>query len=102
MKNPCDICICKVMCTEICQEKENYLTLIKHAIIQNSHLKRGIRISNHNSRKYLKMQQQHYSDTAQIYVRNFNKKGGNVDDPVSRKIRKSLRNAERTKRSEYY
>ena len=76
MKNPCDICICKVMCTEICPEKENYLALIKNAITQNSYSIRGIRMArDHNFMKYLKMQQKHYSDTAQIYERNSIKKG---------------------------
>ena len=77
MKNPCDICICKVMCTEICPEKENYRALIKNAIRQNSYSERGIRIpKNSNFRKYLEMQQQHFKDTAKINVRNYKKRGG--------------------------
>jgi hypothetical protein len=31
MKNPCDQCIVKVNCTEICPDKENYLTLLEDA-----------------------------------------------------------------------
>ena len=76
MKNPCDICICRVVCTKICPEKENYRALIKNAITENSFSKRGIRLpNNHNFMKYLKMQQQHFKDTAQIYGRNSIKKG---------------------------
>jgi hypothetical protein len=102
MKNPCDICICKVTCTEICPEKENYRALVATAMKQNCHYKNGIITPQKSYQKYVKMQQTHYSDTAQIYVRRFNKRGGDVDDPVSRKVRKSLRNAQRTKRSKYY
>jgi hypothetical protein len=39
MKNPCEICVIKTNCTDVCFEKLNYKTLIKNAIIanQNSH-----------------------------------------------------------------
>ena len=35
MTNPCDICIIRVVCTEMCHEKENYITLINTAVRQN-------------------------------------------------------------------
>jgi len=34
MKNPCDLCIVKVNCTQICWEKENNQTLLRNAIQQ--------------------------------------------------------------------
>ena len=37
MKNPCEECLVKVNCTQVCPEKENYKTLLKHA---KKHFKR--------------------------------------------------------------
>jgi len=34
MQNPCDLCIVKVNCTQICWQKENNRTLITNAINQ--------------------------------------------------------------------
>ena len=34
MKNPCDICIVKVNCTQVCWQKTNNQTLLRNAIQQ--------------------------------------------------------------------
>lgn len=35
MKNPCDDCLVKINCTQICFAKSNYITLIDRAIVQH-------------------------------------------------------------------
>ena len=32
MKDPCEECLVKVNCTQVCPEKENYKTLLKSAV----------------------------------------------------------------------
>ena len=35
MKNPCDECLIKVNCTEVCNEKKNFITLVNVGLNQN-------------------------------------------------------------------
>jgi hypothetical protein len=34
MKNPCDLCIVRVNCTQVCWQKENNMALLKTAVAQ--------------------------------------------------------------------
>jgi hypothetical protein len=100
MKNPCDICIIKVNCTSICSEKENYVTLIQAAVYQNSfHPKTG-RPAAPNYMEYIKTKNKNIDETMEITLRNYEKRGGD-NDPVSRKVRKILRDAQRAVRPKY-
>jgi hypothetical protein len=68
MINPCDICILKVVCTEMCHEKENYMTLVKNAVFQN--------LGSYKVHKYLKMRKNNSEELKTILVRRYERKGG--------------------------
>jgi hypothetical protein len=36
MKDPCDICLVKVNCTQVCPPKKNYQVLLRNAIKENT------------------------------------------------------------------
>jgi len=52
MKNPCELCIIKVNCTEVCNEKRNYGTLIENGLEHHEDLlfKRKVRNSYYNKK----------------------------------------------------
>lgn len=67
MINPCDICILKVVCTEMCHEKENYITLVKNAVFQN--------LGNYKVHKYLQMRKNNSEELKTILFRRYERKG---------------------------
>lgn len=69
MKNPCDICIVKVNCTQICWQKENNAALLKTAISQT--MQKGKVHPNHvmEWRKYNGLYNQCLTDVANIQMR---------------------------------
>ena len=101
MKNPCKICILQVTCTAICDEKENYQALLATAIKQNMiHAKTG----NPGTTKFVNYcQKRNKSETEmmKISIRKYEKTGGS-DDPISRQVRKSFRDAQSAVRPEHY
>jgi hypothetical protein len=85
MKNPCeDNCILRVVCTEVCNSKNNYGILLKTAVEQNTHFKRTSmghkriigRTRNHT--KYDGMLTRHGLDLMEIKQRKQQKEGQNV------------------------
>lgn len=57
MKNPCDNCIVKVNCTEVCPDKENYNTLLKDAMRHFSNI--NVRTNRRYSSEYRRFNGKH-------------------------------------------
>jgi hypothetical protein len=74
MKNPCDNCVIKINCTEICWEKRNYKTLINQAIYSNRNTW-SAQNPKFNIRFYMKLLKETNYDEATIKLRNSQKKG---------------------------
>lgn len=69
MKDPCDDCIIKVNCTEICPEKSNYKALIQHAIDQRKGITGRYRYFKEH-RNYTQMLVKTRLSEQQIYIRS--------------------------------
>ena len=67
MTNPCHICILRVVCTQMCDEKENYITLVKNAVQQN--------LGNNKVHKYLQMRKNNTKELRTILFRRYERKG---------------------------
>jgi len=53
MENPCEKCLVKTMCTQVCPEKINHITLLKNAIIYfKSYL--GRKLNQKEKKHYIK------------------------------------------------
>jgi formate hydrogenlyase subunit 6/NADH:ubiquinone oxidoreductase subunit I len=81
MKNPCDECIIKVNCTEVCPAKQNYKALLKNALRENEgHIRhstnaRQFYTTNDSYRKFVRKLNEHNDDLADIISRKSVKKG---------------------------
>ena len=64
MENPCDDCLVRVMCTEICSAKGNYSTVLRRAI-QNypAHIRMR---SSYFSKMYQKYREMQVQNTVEI------------------------------------
>lgn len=71
MKDPCDKCVVSTVCSEICDEKRNYATLLSNAVMQNRHiLVRDPFSHNHKKfKKYLTLQSEHMKTLSKIRQR---------------------------------
>ena len=76
MKDPCDECIIKVNCTEVCPEKSNYKALIQHAIDQRKGITGRLRYFKENV-NYTQMLVKTRLSENQIYHRSMLKEKGN-------------------------
>jgi len=74
MENPCEKCIIKVNCTEVCLEKQNYETILHNAIKQykNAMNTRDKRQGDYYFKKYrdlLSKSAEHHGNIAEINKR---------------------------------
>ena len=69
MQNPCDLCIVRVNCTQICWKKDNNMALLKTAI--NQRMIKGKVLSGHvmEWREYQGLYNQCLTDLANIHLR---------------------------------
>lgn len=74
MKNPCDNCVIKINCTEVCWEKQNYKTLINQAIYSNRTAWNS-QNPKLNTRYFMRLLKETNQDESTIKLRNAQKKG---------------------------
>ncbi len=75
MKNPCDDCIVKVNCTQVCWAKENNTALLKQAIAQTMKKGKPNPLYITQWRKYQGLYNQCLTDIANIKMREREAKG---------------------------
>ena len=78
MQNPCETCIVRVNCTQICPEKENYTTLLNHAYMQhNSAIKGGASFRRDIYQRVIELSDRNWTDKSKIKNRVI-KLGGKI------------------------
>jgi hypothetical protein len=72
MQNPCEECIIKVNCTEICLNKNNYGILLKNALSQFRKAKESTPSKRYTDEynKYLELWLDHKNDETKVHMRN--------------------------------
>jgi hypothetical protein len=71
MKDPCEECIVKVNCTQVCPDKENYKILLRNAVEQNKIGRKpnGVTIVTKHYTTYRELLTNTYCDIANIHSR---------------------------------
>jgi hypothetical protein len=75
MQNPCDLCIVKVNCTQVCSAKENSMALLRTAIAQRTQNGKGHPHHFREWREYSGLYNQGLTDIIDIYERAREAKG---------------------------